>query len=80
MLSRLFDSVGFKWAVRTAGFLTLACLILANITMRPRLPPRRRGSMLEFRFLKDPVYTLFVIAMSLVMMGEGSSMILETRQ
>ncbi|KAK9895935.1 MFS general substrate transporter [Cystobasidium minutum MCA 4210] len=69
MLNRLFEEVGFLWAVRIVGFVTLACLIVVSIVMRPRLPPRRRGAMLELHHLRDPVLTLFICAMSLVMMG-----------
>lgn len=72
MLNRLFEEVGFLWAVRIVGFVTLACLIVVSIVMRPRLPPRRRGAMLELHHLRDPVLTLFICAMSLVMMGELS--------
>lgn len=72
MLSRLFKSVGFKWAVRTAGFLTLAAVVVVNIIMRPRLPPRKRGSMIEPRHFKDPVFTFFVTAMFFITMGKSS--------
>ena len=78
ILNRLFGQVGFKWAVRTVGFVTLACLIVISITMRPRLPPRRRGAILEPHHLRDPVFTLFVVAMSLIMMGEGVYFISKT--
>ncbi|KAG6008921.1 hypothetical protein E4U54_008633 [Claviceps lovelessii] len=36
MLSRLIQSVGYGWAMRTAAFIILALLIVANCTIKPR--------------------------------------------
>jgi hypothetical protein len=42
MLNRLFQSVGFGWAVRIAGFIILACLIAANLLITTRLPGKKK--------------------------------------
>ncbi|KAH7020744.1 putative MFS transporter [Microdochium trichocladiopsis] len=39
MLSRLVQSVGYPWAMRAAAFLILALLVVANCTVKARLPP-----------------------------------------
>lgn len=40
MLNQLFyGKVGFAWGVRAAAFLTLGCLVIANLTMSTRAPP-----------------------------------------
>ncbi|OJJ45250.1 hypothetical protein ASPZODRAFT_69526 [Penicilliopsis zonata CBS 506.65] len=39
MISRLIDELGFGWAMRIAAFMILALLIVANVTVRARLPP-----------------------------------------
>lgn len=37
MLNRLFGSgLGFGWSVRASAFIVLACLVVANLLMRPR--------------------------------------------
>lgn len=37
MLNRLFDSgLGYGWSVRASAFIVLACLLAANLLMRPR--------------------------------------------
>ena len=69
MLNRLFGQVGFQWAVRICGFVILASLAAANVLIRPRLPPRARGSLVEFHHLKDPAYTLLVIAAFFIILG-----------
>jgi MFS family permease len=69
MLNRLFAQVGFKWAVRIAAFVMLACLITANILIRPRLPPRQRGSFIELHHFKDPAFSLLVAAAFFIILG-----------
>jgi MFS transporter, MCT family, aspergillic acid transporter len=39
MIQRLIETVGFGWAMRAAAFLILGLLIIANITIRSRVPP-----------------------------------------
>jgi MFS family permease len=39
MLSRLLPSIGFGWTVRIAGFIVLALLVIANLTVRSRIAP-----------------------------------------
>lgn len=37
MLSRLLPSIGFGWSLRISGFIVLALLIIANLTVRSRI-------------------------------------------
>lgn len=39
MLTRLIRSVGYGWAMRTAAFLILGLLAIANFTVKARYPP-----------------------------------------
>ncbi|KAJ5373491.1 hypothetical protein N7517_005497 [Penicillium concentricum] len=41
MLQRLFDTVGFAWATRIAGFVCIFTFVLAGILVRPRFPTKR---------------------------------------
>lgn len=43
LLSRLIDTVGYGWAMRTSAFMILALLIVANLTLRSRQAPTRRS-------------------------------------
>lgn len=64
MLKRLFDSVGFGWAVRAIGFLIFGCLVAANFLVRSRLPPPGWGNgrqIFDFDALKEPVFCLVVV-------------------
>ena len=39
MVERLVPRIGFGWTMRTVAFLLLALLIVANLTVKSRLPP-----------------------------------------
>ncbi|KAJ5729095.1 monocarboxylate transporter [Penicillium malachiteum] len=42
MVSKLMDKVGYGWTMRTAAFMILALLVVANLTVRSRVPPKPR--------------------------------------
>lgn len=42
MLSRLLPGIGFGWSLRISGFIVLALLIVANLTVRSRIMPVSR--------------------------------------
>jgi hypothetical protein len=67
ILKRLFDSVGFGWAVRTVGFLIFGCLVIANFLVRSRLSPpgwMKGRQIFDFAALKEPIYCLVVVCVS----------------
>ncbi|ESK93171.1 MFS general substrate transporter [Moniliophthora roreri MCA 2997] len=50
LLNPLFNGkVGFAWGVRAAAFLNLGFLIIANITMKTRLPPRPSSAPIDMK-------------------------------
>jgi dipeptide/tripeptide permease len=44
MITHLIPKVGFPWTMRTCAFLILGLLIIANLTVRPRVAPKRGAS------------------------------------
>lgn len=65
VLRRLIVQVGFPWAVRAMAFIMLGTLGMGLALLRPRLPPRRSGPLVDFAAFKDPAYTTFVIGLAL---------------
>jgi hypothetical protein len=66
VLRRLFNLVGFGWAVRAAAFLIFGCLVIANFLVRSRLPPpgwTKGRQIFDFSALKEPVYLLVVVSL-----------------
>ncbi|OCT47460.1 MFS monocarboxylate transporter [Cladophialophora carrionii] len=57
----MLPRVGFPWAMRTIAFVQLACVIAAGLVLKPRLPPRRSGPIVEWSAFKEAPYTLYLI-------------------
>ncbi|KAF2202891.1 MFS general substrate transporter [Delitschia confertaspora ATCC 74209] len=71
MVSHLIPEVGYAWTMRISGFLILGLLTVALLTVRSRLPPRRRDFKLA-HFLepfKDRRWTFLAGASFLFFMG-----------
>jgi MFS family permease len=39
MINRLIREVGYAWSMRTGAFIILFLLVIANLTVKTRLPP-----------------------------------------
>ena len=66
MVQQLLPRVGFAWTMRALGFVQLGCLIVCNIGIRPRVPPRRTGELVDWVSFKEVPYVLFAIGMFFV--------------
>ncbi|RDW77536.1 hypothetical protein BP6252_05589 [Coleophoma cylindrospora] len=64
---QLLPTVGFGWTARIMGFVNLSFLLLAAIFMRPRLPPRKSGPIIDLSAFKEPVYVAFTSGLFFVM-------------
>ncbi|KAK2000366.1 major facilitator superfamily transporter [Colletotrichum falcatum] len=60
-LQYLIPLVGFPWAVRCSAFVALAVATMANALLRPRLPPRRSGPLVEWSAFREGPYILFTL-------------------
>jgi MFS family permease len=69
MVQQLLPKVGFGWTMRALGFLDLGCLVICNVFIRQRLPPRKAGPIVEWNAFKEAPYTLFAVAMFFVCSG-----------
>ncbi|EEB93785.1 hypothetical protein MPER_07517 [Moniliophthora perniciosa FA553] len=66
----LLPRIGFSWTVRVIGFIALTCLLLANLTIRRRLPPTYpKGPLLSVKPLKSIPFVTYCIATLLVYFG-----------
>lgn len=73
MLNRLFLQIGFAQAVRASGFIVLGLLLIANLIMRTRYPPKiagpKRKAPSPKSLLSEPRYTLATIGTTLYCLG-----------
>ncbi|GBE79003.1 Aspyridones efflux protein [Sparassis crispa] len=66
MLSRLFDSVGFPWAVRILAFMNFGCQILAIPLVKERLPPRLGVPLIDWLAFRETTFLLHALGGFLV--------------
>lgn len=66
LVQQLLPKIGFAWTVRVLGFVNLVSLFLVIAFMKPRLPPRKSGPIIEWSALKDIPYVLFVLGVFLL--------------
>lgn len=69
VLQQLLPHVGFGWAVRVMGFISLSTGMLASAVLRSRIPPRPSGPLLEWSAFKEMPYCLYCIGTFLAFMG-----------
>ncbi|KAF2215858.1 hypothetical protein CERZMDRAFT_35253 [Cercospora zeae-maydis SCOH1-5] len=56
LVQQLLPKLGFAWTARVLGFLNLGLLTIVMAFMRPRLPPRRSGPIVDLSAFKEPTY------------------------
>lgn len=67
---QLFGKVGFKWSVRAVAFIITFAVIVANLLLRPRLPPSNaKGSLFNWKAFKNPAFTCCVLAYNVTLLG-----------
>ncbi|KAL1964627.1 hypothetical protein VTN77DRAFT_6801 [Rasamsonia byssochlamydoides] len=66
VVQHLQPQVGFRRAVQVQGYIALAFAIIINLLLRPRLPPRKSGPLVEWPAFLEPAYSLFTVGMFLI--------------
>ncbi|KAF1936997.1 MFS general substrate transporter [Clathrospora elynae] len=67
---QLLPRIGFPWTVRVMAFMMLAVGACYCSLLRPRLPPRKSGPVLELSAFKELPYSLFLFAVFLIALGQ----------
>ncbi|EON99474.1 putative major facilitator superfamily transporter protein [Phaeoacremonium minimum UCRPA7] len=65
-LQYLIPQIGFQWAVRACGLISLFLATIANALARPRLPPRKSASFVDWTFFKDRPFVIFTTGSFLI--------------
>ena len=66
VVRQLLPQIGFPWTVRVLGFLNMACLLATIAFMRPRLPPRKSGPLIEWSAFREVPYVSLLFGLSFV--------------
>jgi MFS family permease len=65
----LLPRVGFGWTVRVMGLVMATTMVFCAVFMKPRLPPRRAGPLVEWAAFKELPYALFAMGSFLMFWG-----------
>ncbi|KAI9158712.1 Aspyridones efflux protein apdF [Paramyrothecium foliicola] len=57
----LIPQIGFRWAVRCAGFVALVITLLANSLLKPYVAPRKTGALVEWTAFRELPYVFFAL-------------------
>ncbi|ERF73598.1 hypothetical protein EPUS_00851 [Endocarpon pusillum Z07020] len=60
---QLYPRIGFPWATRVLGFISLFTTLISVAVMRVRVMPKQKRALLELSAFKELPYTIFCIAM-----------------
>ena len=69
VLRRLIVQIGLAWAIRVVAFIMLATLLISIAVMKPRLPPRKAGPLINVAALRDPVFMVWLLAVFFIFIG-----------
>jgi len=59
---QLLRKVGFTWTVRVMGFVMMVGMISAATLMKPRLPPRKSGPLIEWTAFAELPFLFFCLS------------------
>ncbi|KAL7969022.1 major facilitator superfamily domain-containing protein [Trichoderma sp. SZMC 28014] len=70
VFERLQPRIGFPWATRVLGFISLATLMISIAVMRTRLPPPKQArALLDLRAFKNMPYSFYSLGLFLSFAG-----------
>lgn len=69
VLKKLIENLGFRWAVRVMAFIMLGTLLISVAVMRPRLPPRKSGPLINVENLLDPIFATWLAGVFFTLIG-----------
>ncbi|KAF2666504.1 MFS general substrate transporter [Microthyrium microscopicum] len=68
-LYKLQPLIGLPWATRVFGFIALVTLIIPNVTLKQRVTPGKRSSMIDLTVFTDPVFALLIASLFFTFLG-----------
>ncbi|KAF8334539.1 MFS general substrate transporter [Amanita rubescens] len=69
-VKNLIPQVGFKWTMRILGFILMFSLVVSNIILKRRLPPKNLpGGLLNLSAFRSPAFTLYCLSAFTIFLG-----------
>lgn len=64
VLEPALEKLSWKWAVRIVAFMAAGMMVVGNLCIRGRLPPRRNGGAIDLRCFKDARFSWATVGVS----------------
>jgi len=69
-IRNLINDVGFKWTMRILALIILILLVITNLTVVRRLPPKRKlGRIVDLQEFKEVIYSVYCVAGFVAFLG-----------
>ncbi|RDX51747.1 MFS general substrate transporter [Lentinus brumalis] len=70
ILKNLIEHQTFEWTLRIMGFILLVFLIILNLTIARRLPPKKNlGPFIDWKSFKKPAYSIYTLSLFIGFLG-----------
>ncbi|TFK79571.1 MFS general substrate transporter [Polyporus arcularius HHB13444] len=70
ILKNLIEHQTFEWTLRIMGLILLAFLIILNLTIARRLPPKKDlGPFIDWKSFKNPAYSIYTLSLFIGFLG-----------
>ena len=66
VLRTAFPKYGYQWAIRILAFVFTGCLVIANLLVRPRLPPSpeaKKAKLFSLELFGQPSFSFFTVSL-----------------
>jgi MFS family permease len=70
IVRQLLPKIGFAWCLRVMGLIMVVIDILTSSLLRPRLPPRKSGPIIDFSAFREMTYSLYCVGVFLAIWGQ----------
>ncbi|KAL0936731.1 MFS monocarboxylate [Colletotrichum truncatum] len=69
MVRQLLPKIGFGWTIRAIALVQLVTLLVTALVLKPRIKPRKAGSLVEWAAFKELEYTFYAVGSFLNYLG-----------
>jgi len=70
IVRQLLPKIGFSWVLRVMGLIMLVVDVFTTTLLKPRLPPRKSGPIIDFSAFREATYSLYCVGVFLVIWGQ----------
>lgn len=66
IVRELLPRLGFNWTLRVIGLMQAGCFVISLLSLKPRIPPRKSGRLVEWSAFQELEYTYYALGAFMV--------------